>query len=123
MKLVYQAANSIEAHMILHQLEQAGLSGRIDGEFLQGGVGELQASGIIRVMVEESDYAAAKAIVTEWDAVQPAVIETRPTTTTHPLLAGFIGFILGLASLSLYYYSSVTYDGIDYNNDGTLDEK
>ena len=31
MKLVYQAANSIEAHMILHQFEQAGLSGRIDG--------------------------------------------------------------------------------------------
>lgn len=35
MKVVYQASNAVEAHMILHLLEQQGLAGRIDGEYLQ----------------------------------------------------------------------------------------
>ena len=53
MKLLYEAANTVEAHMILNLLEQSSLSARIDGEYLQGGVGELQAIGIVRVMVDE----------------------------------------------------------------------
>lgn len=32
MKLLYEASNSLEAHMILNLLEQEGLSGRIDGD-------------------------------------------------------------------------------------------
>ena len=56
MKLVYEAANNIEGHMILNLLQQAGVTGRIDGEFLQGGAGELQAGGVVRAMVDDADY-------------------------------------------------------------------
>ena len=71
MKLLYQASNTVEAHMILNLLEQAGLSVRIDGEYLQGGIGELQAIGVVRVMVEENHYADANEVIKEWDTKQP----------------------------------------------------
>ncbi len=71
MKTLYQASSALEAHMILNLLETEGISGRIDGEFLQGGVGELPAAGLVRVMVAEDDYQAAKEIVNEWEASQP----------------------------------------------------
>ena len=45
MTRVFHAANSIEAHMVLHLLEQAGITGDLEGEYLQGGVGELPAGG------------------------------------------------------------------------------
>jgi hypothetical protein len=60
MKLIYEASNTIEGHMILNLLEQAGLSGRVDGDYLQGGMGDLQTIGVIRVMVEDIDYDKAR---------------------------------------------------------------
>ena len=120
MKLLYEAANTVEAHMILNLLEQSSLSARIDGEYLQGGVGELQAIGIVRVMVEEEDYADAKLIIQEWDAKQP---ENEIIKQKSSLEAGLIGFICGVAAMAFYYNTPVTDDGIDYNGDGKLDEK
>ena len=68
MRLLYEALNSIEAHLILNLLEQDGLTARIDGEYLQGGIGELQAAGMVRIMIEENDYAKGRVIVQVWDA-------------------------------------------------------
>jgi hypothetical protein len=48
--------------MIVNLLEQAELRARVDGDYLQGGIGELQAVGGIRVMVAENDYADAQEI-------------------------------------------------------------
>ncbi|TCS43303.1 DUF2007 domain-containing protein [Reinekea marinisedimentorum] len=98
MKLIYEAANSIEAHLILNLLEQSHLSARIDGEYLQGGVGDLQAIGIVRVMVDEADYDAAKEIVDHWDASQPEPDATNQISAPgYPLLLpGVIGFVLGV---------------------------
>jgi len=45
--------------MILDLLNQEGIEGRVEGEYLQGGVGELQAINIVRVVVGESDYSEA----------------------------------------------------------------
>ena len=123
MKLVYEPANAIEAHMILNLLEQAGLSGRVDGEFLQGGVGELQASGFIRVMIEEVDYEAARKIIEQWDKYQPRELIEEGPKRAHPVFSGFIGLCVGLISLTIYYNTPTTYDGIDFDGDGLLDEK
>lgn len=43
MKCVFTASTGVEAHMVLNLLEQEGIEGRIEGEYLQGGVGDLQA--------------------------------------------------------------------------------
>ncbi len=109
--------------MILNLLEQAGLSARIDGEYLQGGVGELQAIGIVRVMIEDSEYSEARKIVQEWDAKQPAEIERPKIKKTSSFGSGLIGFVLGIGIMIAYYHTPVTDDGIDYNGDGKLDEK
>jgi len=101
MRTLYQASNSLEAHMILNLLEIEGISGRIDGEFLQGGVGELPAAGLVRVMVAEEDYPAAKEIVNRWEAAQPPqstyTTQTEPVRRSSIFIAGVVtGFLLAL---------------------------
>jgi hypothetical protein len=124
MKLLYEALNAVEAHMIRNLLEQVGLSARIDGEYLQGGVGELQAMGVIRVMVEEKDYTEAKAIIQEWNANQPKQgSEAKTVKNKSGFITGIIGFICGVVAMGFYYNTPVIDDGIDYNGDGKLDEK
>ena len=72
MKSVYEASTGLDAHMILGLLEQQRIPGRIEGEYLQGGVGGLQAMGLVRVLVSDADYAEARKIISEWESVQPA---------------------------------------------------
>ncbi|MFM1895932.1 MAG: hypothetical protein RLZZ385_1006 [Pseudomonadota bacterium] len=67
MKTVFDAANSLEAHIVLGLLNQAGIQGRIHGEFLQGAMGELPAMGLVRVLVSDSDYPRAREIIADWD--------------------------------------------------------
>ena len=67
MKRVYQAANSVEAHMIVHLLEQAGVEAHVQGEHLQSGAGELPL-GLVAVAVPDEDADKARAIINEWEA-------------------------------------------------------
>ena len=68
MKTVFDASSNIEAHLVMHQLQQAGIEVTIQGEFLQGGIGELPAAGNIRVLVDEKDVAEARQVIADWDA-------------------------------------------------------
>jgi hypothetical protein len=122
MVLVYEASNSIEAHMILNLLKQADLSGRIDGEYLQGGVGEIQPMGIVRVLTEKSDHAKAKVIIDEWEVKQPKEEPQTKVKNNSSLGANIISFIAGILLMIFYYNTPVERDGVDYNGDGTLDE-
>jgi hypothetical protein len=124
MKMLYQASNGIEAHMILDLLEQEGLVGRVDGEYLQGGVGELPAAGLVRVMVREQDYAAAKAIVDRWDTAQPTEIRAPARAEGGSRLGAFaFGLALGVLFTYLYYRTPIISEGADYDRNGVLDER
>ncbi len=104
MKLLYEASNTLEAHMIVNLLEQSGLSARVDGEYLQGGMGELQAIGLVRVMIDESDYLEAKKIVDEWDASQPKIERTSTIKKDNlNIMFGIVGFICGLVVMAALY--------------------
>lgn len=99
MRTVFEASHSLEGHMVANLLEQANIYARVDGDFLQGGVGELQPSGIVRVVVNDDDFQQAREIVCQWEANQP---ETK-APQTHRLAANNIGvwhllvtFILGV---------------------------
>ncbi len=64
---IYEAENGVDAHLIFDMLRNEGLHARIDGEFLQGGIGDLQASGLIRVMIEESEFEQGREIIHNWE--------------------------------------------------------
>lgn len=68
MKTVYDASGNIEAHLVMHQLQQAGIAASIEGEYLQGGIGELPAAGNIRVVVPDEDEQEARQVIADWEA-------------------------------------------------------
>ena len=67
MKRVYNAANHIQAHMVMHVLEQAGVHAMVQGEFLQSGAGELPIGNLVGVAVDEEDVAIAREIIEDWE--------------------------------------------------------
>ena len=120
MKTVYQAANSIEAHMILNLIEQAGFYARVDGDYLQGGVGELQAMGVVRVVVNDQDYPQTKALVSEWEAMQPESEPASPVAPRQPwsITSVVAGALIGGAAVTYFTQTPATQPGIDFNGDG-----
>ncbi|MEA1889444.1 MAG: DUF2007 domain-containing protein [Pseudomonadota bacterium] len=67
MTKVYSAQNAIDAHIVKGLLEQQGISARVNGEFLQGGIGELPPMGLITVSVEEENYEKASGLIRKYE--------------------------------------------------------
>ncbi len=67
MDTVFHASTSLEAHLVQQLLERAGISARIDGEFLQGAAGELPPGNLIRVRVAPERAVEAREIIAEWE--------------------------------------------------------
>jgi hypothetical protein len=67
MKRVYNAANHIQAHMVMHVLQQAGVHAQVQGEFLQSGAGELPVGNLVGVAVDDEDVAIAREIIEDWE--------------------------------------------------------
>jgi hypothetical protein len=123
MKSVYEASSTLDAHMILNLLEQEGIQGRVDGEYLPGGIGELQAINLVRVMVDEADYEKAAQVIRDWEAIEVDKEERTKDKTSNGVSVFLIGVVIGGGSIYWAYNSPVTEDGIDMNDDGVLDEK
>jgi Putative prokaryotic signal transducing protein len=67
MKRVYNAANHIQAHIVMHVLEQAGVHAMVQGEFLQSGAGELPVGNLVGVAVDDEDVEIAREIIEDWE--------------------------------------------------------
>jgi hypothetical protein len=67
MKRVYQAANHIQAHMVMHVLQQAGVDAHVQGEFLQSVAGELPLGNLVGVVVADEDVAVARENISDWE--------------------------------------------------------
>ncbi|MES9934589.1 MAG: DUF2007 domain-containing protein [Candidatus Sedimenticola sp. PURPLELP] len=123
MKKVYESSTALEAYMVKNLLASEGIESRVDGEHLQGGIGELQAVGIVRVVVDETTYLKAKEILDKWESEQSNLSFEKPKTRSNTLVPFLLGSAL-TAGLAFWVFSSpVTTDGIDYNGDGFMDEK
>jgi len=106
MKLLYEAANSVEAHMIVNLLEQSELTARIDGAFLQGGAGDLQAFGVVRVMIDQEDYNKAEKVINLWEAMAPSIdeipknvessVQIKEAKFKYLMLGFVIGFVCAI---------------------------
>jgi hypothetical protein len=98
MKTVYETSTGLDAHMILNLLEVRGIAGSIEGEYLQGGIGELPAMGLVRVLVADENYPEARQIISEWEAAQPPGEAPRPETRASVAIRIFIaGVFVGAA--------------------------
>jgi hypothetical protein len=63
MKVVYEAANLIDAHLVRHALEAVEIPVFLRGEQLLGGMGELPLFGVIAVCVPDVVWPQAREIV------------------------------------------------------------
>lgn len=70
MRVVYEAANVIDAHLVRQALEHAGVPAWVRGEALTGGMGELGVFGLVAVMVPDDCAITAREVV---DALQLGV--------------------------------------------------
>jgi hypothetical protein len=125
MKTLYEAANALEAHMLVHLLKQEGFSAQLQGEHLQGGVGELQAGPLVRLLIDDEQHEAARAFVQRWEATQVS----NPSNTGSPARARSRAIWIFLAGLAVgalatwaWVGAPVSTAGIDHNGDGVQDE-
>ena len=63
MRVVYDAENLVDAHLVKHALESMGIPAFVRGEYLTGGVGQLPTQGLVQVCVPDSTWAEADACV------------------------------------------------------------
>lgn len=78
MKIVYRAANLIEANLVKGLLESEGIHAVASGDYLQGGMGEIPATGLNTVLVNTDDYTKAKNILKNYEAGEFAVQDPDP---------------------------------------------
>ena len=123
MKTVYEPSNTLEAHMLHDLLQQEGIASRVDGAYLQGAIGELPASGLVRLVVEDDDYDRARGVIRRWEATE---VSNRPPAPARLLAKGFsdilAGVLIGVVGAFLFFRAPVNNDGVDYNHDGVLDQ-
>lgn len=145
---VYECTLAVEAHMICDLLARAGVSARVEGEFLSGAGGDLPLGNTVKVRVDPARAAEAREIIAEWEKVQPAEIPPPPKRSSwnSPLwfVAGLVigGAVIyfaltrntGVARTDLdgdgyadmtYHYAGETVRSIDYdrNADGKTDAR
>lgn len=68
MRVVYEAENIIDAHLVKGLLEQEGIPAFVQGEYLTGGMGDLPVAGLVRVAVPDSRGPEAEAALREFKA-------------------------------------------------------
>ena len=128
MQRVYQAANSIEAHMVVHMLEEAGVSAHVQGEHLQSGAGELPVGNLVAVAVADEDVARAREVIRDWEArvvapADPAASEPKKSSGLSQGIAFLVGAAISGGIVWAAYHGPDTSEGLDHNGDGTVDEK
>ena len=75
MRVVYEAAGIIDAHLVRHALEAAGIPVFVKGEALLGGMGELPLFGLVQVCVPEGAWMQAREAVDALELGNPVSLE------------------------------------------------
>jgi hypothetical protein len=121
---VYECTLPVEAHMICDLLARAGISARVDGEFLAGAGGELPLGNTIKVRVDPARAAEAREVIDEWQRLNPA--EPTPKPTVRPRLKSplwfFVGALIGGGVMLLALRTPVSTEPVDTDGDGVADE-
>jgi hypothetical protein len=125
---VYECNLAVEAHMVCDLLSQAGISARVDGEFLQSAAGEIPLGNTVKVRVDPARAAEAREVIADWEKQQPAEPLAAPVRHGSRWLAPlwfFAGLLVGLVIMFLVMRSNVQMDTWQYdrNADGRIDAR
>ncbi len=91
MKCVYEASDVLEAHVIQGLLEQHRISAFIEGEYLLGGVGELPASRLVRILVNDDDLPAGSSLIRDYESANhPLSVQTPVAEGGMPRRASWL---------------------------------
>ena len=119
---VYECTLAVEAHMVCDLLASAGISARVEGEFLQTGAGELPLGNLVKVRVHPTRAAEAREVIAEWEKSQPPDGATTAPKTSR--LAAPLMFMLGAlagGAVMIVLLQVSPENGVDYNGDGRDD--
>lgn len=136
---IYRAANITDAHLIRQMLEAEDIPAFIQGEYLQGAVGEVPANTEVLVQVSNQDYAAARALVENWesavveeteedaeDASQYAAsaLSARRGVSVFTVIGCLLtGALVGAAMVWAVHNRPSESASIDYDGDGRAEER
>lgn len=125
METVFHASLAVEAHIVQHVLEQAGIPSRIDGEYLQGASGELPPGDLVRVRVAPEHAAEARSVIAEWEKSQPKDPLPTPkrTGSSWAPYTLVLGLAIGFTAAWIHYRTPYTTDGADFDGDGHFEER
>lgn len=79
MKIVYRAGDITEAEIIRGMLESNQIEAHVSGYYLQGGVGDLQATDLAKVHVHDEDFDQARELLSEYEGKQNRQISSAET--------------------------------------------
>jgi hypothetical protein len=68
MRVVYEAENLIDAHLVKGLLEGAEIPVFVRGEYLTGALGDLPVMGLVAVCVPDTHFEIADRLVADWRA-------------------------------------------------------
>lgn len=77
MKIVYRAADILEAHIVSGMLAARGIQAYVGGHYLQGAIGDLPPLGFANVSVANDDFDAAMTVIGEYKQEENAAQESR----------------------------------------------
>ena len=72
---VYRGSDYLQAQLLTGLLQQHGIEVFLQGAALQGGLGELPATGHLSIMVEEQDQQAARSLLDAYERGELAIDE------------------------------------------------
>jgi hypothetical protein len=70
---VYRGSDYLQAQLLSGLLQQHGIEVFLQGAALQGGLGELPATGHLSIMVEEHDQEAARSLLAAYERGELAI--------------------------------------------------
>lgn len=85
MRSVYEPASAVQAHVLQDVLRQHSINSFVSGEHLQGAMGELPAGSLLRLLVDDADWSAARRALEEWE--RAPLIDDAELALSDPSLA------------------------------------
>ncbi len=124
---VYECTLAVEAHMVCDLLSQAGISARVDGEFMQSAMGEIPLGNAVKVRVDPARAAEAREVIADWEKqqpIEPVAVAVTKTSRFKSLLWFFIGLMVGATLVFLHFQRAFTVsDEYDRNHDNRIDAR